>query len=181
MGALGDILGKVLEILTDFIPRPIFVPKRERAAVWLMWWGPWSLYGPFIHWPIFMDYELYDIREDATVFDAPVLWSKDGKEVAIGAVLTWRVVDPKIVATEINDFSDWVGEKVESILPKLVAQYTLEDLQRKVAGGEGREWGLNRHLFEAAKAFLEPRGFEVIDVRINFTAKTRVFRLLQSD
>lgn len=180
MTGLGQILGQVLEILTDLIPRPVYVPRCQRGAVWFLWWGPWSVYGPLIVWPICMELETIDVREDATVFEPTVLWTKDGREVAVGAVLTWAVGDAKVALDTVNDITSFVGEKLESVLPTLVGQYDLEELQRKAAGGEGREWALNRHLLSATVALLEPYGIRVIDARVNFTSRARVFRLLQS-
>ncbi len=173
-----SLLAKGLEIITSFLPRPMLVPKTQRAVVWILGFAPRSLYGLLIIWPLVETVETADLREEATPFEPTVLWTKDGQEVSIGAVLTWAIADPRAAHGRVGDLTEWIGEKVESILPRIVGTYTLVELQRKAAGGEGREWALDRHLLVEAEKMLSPYGVKAISARVNFTARTKVYRVI---
>lgn len=176
---LFDLIAQGIHYLTAWLPRPLLIVRTQRAVVWFLWFKPRVLYGLIGIIPLLEEHEVYDLRWDAEQFAPQTLWTKDAKDVALGLVVVWRVKDPLKAAESVNDLADMVEEVSESVLPELVAGFTLEELQRKVAGGEGREWSFNQHLTTRAGKLLERYGLEVDYARVNFTAsRPRTFNLL---
>lgn len=177
--SLFDLIAKLLEYLVVWVPRPLLVAKYEAVIRWMTGHNPTRIYGLTWWMPLIHQIERIDLRIDATEFEPKVLWTRDGKEVAIGMVIAWRVCDPVRCAETVNGLGTLVSRLGESVLPELVGQFTLEQLKRKAAGGEGREWAFDQHLRTALDRLFEPYGIEVASARVNFTSdRVRTFKLI---
>ena len=164
-----------------WLPRPELVPRFEAMVRWTLA-GPPKLIGGLV-WiiPLIHRYERMDLRGNAYEFEPKILWTRDGREVAVGMVVVWRVVDPLLLCTMVDDLGLIVSKLGESVLPELVGEFDLEALKRKAAGGEGREWGFDQHLRRALSAVFESYGITVDRARLNFTSdRVRTLKLIGS-
>ena len=59
--------------------------------------------GLYAEVPLYERWEDYSILWDASEFRPCVLVTKDGREVAVGFVLIWRVAEPLTAATTIDE------------------------------------------------------------------------------
>ncbi len=178
--SLLDVLAQLLQYLTCWLPRPIIAPAGIKAVVrWRLSLDPRVLYGFVVVIPLIDKWEEIDLRFDPTEFEPVVVWTRNGRDVAVGMVIVWRVGDPLLCARRVNDLTRLVSKLGESLLPELVGEFDLEDFKRKAAGGEGRQWSLNAHLTTRARSLLIPYGIEVEQVRSNFTTeRVRTFKLI---
>ncbi len=177
---LFELLARFLEYLFVWFPRPILVSKYEALVRWKLGNPGQLIRGRLTWWmPLIHNIEQIDLRIDATEFEPKVLWTKDGKEVALGMVIAWKVGDPLVCAENVNGLNDLVTKLGESVLPELVGRFSLDDLKRKAAGGEGKEWAFDQHLVTALTSLFKPYGIEVVQARINFTSdKVRTFKVI---
>ena len=122
-----------------------------------------------------------DTRAQASEFEPKVLWTRDGCEVAIGMVIVWRVDDPLRCAENVDGLNLLVSKLGEAVLPELVGSFTLDEMKRKAAGGEGREWGINAHLEKRLMAKFEKYGIVIDEACVNFSSdRVRTFKLIGS-
>lgn len=182
LDAIFAILAELLKAALSWLPRPLYAPRFEAVVRWTFGRNPRTFSGCVLwHVPLFQDFERIDLRVDATEFEAKVLWTADGREVAVGMVIVWRVADALRCAERVNGLGYLVAKVGESVLPELIGSFTLEDLKRKVAGGEGREWGINAHLERKLSAAFAEYGIAVDRARVNFTSdRVRSFKLIGS-
>jgi regulator of protease activity HflC (stomatin/prohibitin superfamily) len=177
--SLFDLLSKLLEGLFAWLPRPMLVPRFRAMARWTLGREPVLKGGLVWIVPLVHEFEQVDLRVNACEFEPKVLWTRDGREVAAGMVVMWRVADPLLLCRSVDGLGALVSKVGESVLPELVGRFDLADLKRKAAGGEGREWGFDQHLCtELDKVFL-PYGITVETARLNFTSdRVRTLKLI---
>lgn len=183
LDAIFAIVGEILKAAVSWLPRPLYVPRFEAVVRWTLGRNPRVFSGCVLwHVPLLQEYERIDLRADATEFPPVVLWTKNGEEVALGMVIVWRVGDPLRCAEQVNGLGYLVAKVGESVLPELVGSFTLEELRRKAAGGEGREWGVNAHLERKLAAAFAEYGITVDRARVNFTSsRVRAFKLIGTE
>ncbi len=167
---LFDLLAQFLQYLVSWVPRPILVPEFMACVRWTLGRQPelvtaWGIEIPLIH-----HIERCDLRWDATEYEPKILWTKDGHEVALGMVIMWKITDPLLCASSVNDLHAFAQEIGESILPEIVGRYTLAEFKSKAAGGEEGQWALNTHLTRNAKKLFSQYGVEIDYARVNFTS-----------
>lgn len=178
---LLDLIAKFLEYLVVWVPRPVLVPKFEALVRWTLARDPRVLRGFVWYVPLIHTVERIDQRAQATEFEPKVLWTRDGREVAIGMAVVWRVDEPVVCAERVDGLGLLVSKLGESVLPEVVAALTLEELKRKAAGGEGREWGINAHLERRLATVFEEYGIVIDKARVNFTSgEVRTIKLIGS-
>jgi hypothetical protein len=96
-------------------------------------------------------------------------------------LLLWRIADPLVACTTLDELESFVIRSGEAVLPELVGRFDLADLKRKAAGGEGREWAFDQHLKTRLNAEFVGYGIEVTRALLNFTSdKTRTIKLIGS-
>lgn len=177
--SLLELLAHFLEQLFCWLPRPLYCPKYEAIVMWTGKRDPTVKQGLMLYIPLFQDHERIDLREFPTEFEPKVLWTKDGKEVAVGMVVLWHVLDPLHCGERMAEVNNLVSKIGESILPELVGRFTLDEFKRKAAGGEGREWAFDQHLKTALNQLLEYYGIIADKARLNFTSdRVRTFKLI---
>ncbi len=178
-----ELLAKIIEGLFCWLPRPVYVSRAWAAVQWTLGRNPKVHRGKvFLQTPLVQEYEEVDMRADAVVFPPRVYWTKDGKEAAVGMVVVWRVEDPLIVATTINGLDDFVREQGATALPELVGDFTLEELKRRAAGGEGKERGFSHFLKKKLNDLFAPYGIAIDSAQLNYTSdKVRTIQLVSPD
>lgn len=181
MTGVFELLAKFLEYTTAWLPRPILVPRFEALVVWTLRGAPRLRQGLVWIVPLVHHTERVDTRSNAVEFEPKILWTKDGREAAVGMVVLWRVADVLKCCEAVDGLADLVSRVGESVLPELVGRFTLEDLKRKAAGGEGKEWGFDTHLRTALAAVFDDYGIAVDRARLNFTSdRVRTLKLIGS-
>lgn len=176
---LLDLLAKFLEALFIWLPRPMYTPRYEASVVWTGTRAPVVKRGVWLFHPLFQNTERVDTRAQATEFEPKVLWTKDGKEAAVGMVAVWRIADPLVCCERVDALGELVSKLGESVLPELVGRFELAELKRRAAGGEGREWGFDRHLREELSKALAEYGMAIDAARLNFTSdRVRTFKII---
>jgi regulator of protease activity HflC (stomatin/prohibitin superfamily) len=177
--SLFDLLSRLLEGLFAWLPRPVLVPQFRAMARWTLARPPMLKSGLVWVVPLVHEYELVDLRVNACEFEPKVLWTKDGREVAVGMLVMWRVSDPLLLCRGVDGMRGLVSRVGESVLPELVGRFDLEALKRKAAGGAAGEWGFDEHLrIELDKVFA-PYGITVETARLNFTSdRVRTYKLI---
>jgi regulator of protease activity HflC (stomatin/prohibitin superfamily) len=176
-----DLIAKLLEAAFAWLPRPVLVPRIESMVRWTLSRPPTLQAGLVWIIPLIHHYEIVDLRSYCYEFEPKVLWTRDGKEVAVGMAVLWRVDDPVKFGSSLDDPVQIVNRLGESVLPELVGGFTLDELKRKAAGGSGREWAFDTHLRKALGTAFEPYGIVVEMARLNFTSdKVRTLKLIGS-
>lgn len=177
---LFELFARLLEFLVVWVPRPVYVPKTDAVGRWTFGRDVTVFTGKLIWYvPLFQQMERVDLRADAMEFEPKVLWTKDGKEAAIGMTVVYRVADPTKCFTTVNGLSMLMARVGESVLPELVGSFTLDELKRKASGGEGREWGFDVHLRRALNTTFADYGISVDRARLNFTSdRVRTFKII---
>lgn len=179
---LLEMLAKVIELLVAWIPRPVLVPQYEILIRWTLAKDPKALRGLVWVTPLIHSVERIDLRANGEDFEPKILWTKDGKEAAVGMAVVWRVTDPLLCCQTVDSLPTIVSRIGESVLPELVGAFSLEELRRKAAGGEGREWGFDAHLRRALSATFAPYGITVDMARLNFTGdRVRTLKIIGQD
>jgi hypothetical protein len=175
-----ELIAKFFEHLTAWLPRPFLVNVTERGVRFRRGQEA-KLVKPGLRAkvPLSSTVEVFSLLKDATRFEPTTLMTKGDKEVSIGWTCIWAVEDPILAATTTDDLTAMVEEVGESILPPVVMNYTVEELRDAVANVNGREWSVNRRLTTEAQKVLTDYGVRVHQARVNFIARTRVFKLLQ--
>jgi regulator of protease activity HflC (stomatin/prohibitin superfamily) len=181
--SLVDLLSRLLEGAFAWLPRPQVVPEYAALVRWTLDRPPVLKSGLVWIVPLLHTFERADLRAVPAEFEPKILWTKDGREAAIGMAVVWRVSDPlvycKAIAYGVSELVSRVGE---SVLPELVGRFDLDDLKRKAAGGEGREWRFDAHLQTALGKVFEPYGISIDLARINFTSdRVRTLKLIGGD
>jgi regulator of protease activity HflC (stomatin/prohibitin superfamily) len=181
--SLFDLLARLLEGAFAWLPRPRVVPQFEALVRWTLDHPPVLVRGLVWVVPLVHRTETADLRQWGTDFEPKILWTRDGREVAIGMAVVWHVADPLTFCTTISGGVDGIVARVgETVLPELVGQFDLLDLKRKAAGGEAREWGLDTHLRRDLQGVLGPYGIVVDRARVNFTSdRVRTLKLIGGD
>lgn len=181
MTGVFELFAKFLEYATAWLPRPVMVPRFQVLVRWTLRGAPRECQGLTWIVPLVHHYEQVDMRTNAVEFEPKILWTKDGREAAVGMVVLWRIASALKCCETIDGLGEIVGRVGESVLPELVGEFTLEELKRKAAGGEGREWGFDQHLRRALGQVFEPYGITVDRARLNFTSdRVRTFKLIGS-
>src|SRR4051812_4540810 len=101
-GAL-DWIGQFFETLALFIPRRVIVRATHRGIKWK--WGSTVLeLAPGIHWywPFVSEVENHPIARQTISLPTQTLFTKDHKQVAIGAIVTYRISDIVLAVGEKN-------------------------------------------------------------------------------
>ena len=179
--SLLELLARFIEYLFVWFPRPIYTPRFEASVVWTGRREPVLKQGLWAFVPLFQQTERVDLRDQATEFEPKVLWTKDGREAAVGMVVVWHVADALVCCKTVDSLGSLMSKLGESVLPELVGKFALEELKRKAAGGEGRGWGFDAHLRLALTQAFEPYGIAVRVARLNFTSdRVRTFKLIGS-
>lgn len=179
MTSLLDLLSRLLEALFAWLPRPELVPRTDALVRWTLDRPPVLKRGLVWIVPLIHHTERVDLRVNACEFEPKILWTKDGREVAVGMVVLWRVTDALRLCAEVDDLHLLVSKVGESVLPQLVGEMDLEDMKRKAAGGEGREWAFDAQLRTRLKNIFEPFGIAVDTARLNFTSdRVRTLKLI---
>lgn len=174
-----DLIARLFEYLVVWVPRPLLVPPIQSCVRWTLGNEPVRLYGLSWWMPLIHQIEHIDLRVDATEFEPKVLWTRDGKEAAIGMVIVWRVADPVLCARTVNGLGELVSRLGESVLPELVGRFSLEELKSKAAGGAGREWAFDTHLRKSLGECFAPYGIAIESARVNFTSeRVRCFKII---
>jgi len=178
---LLELLARFVEYLFVWFPRPVYTPQYEASVVWTGRRDPVVKTGLWAFVPLFQATERVDLRDQATEFEPKVLWTRDGREAAVGMVVVWNVADPLVCCRRVDALGTMVSKLGESVLPELVGKFDLAELKRKAAGGEGREWGFDAHLRLALTQALDTYGLAVSVARLNFTSdRVRTFKLIGS-
>jgi len=177
---LAALLSSFLQGLTAWLPRVVLVNVTQRAVRFRRGQEP-VLLEPGFHWylPLTTTVELTSILLDASEFKPTVLPTSDGKTVAIGFVIVWKI-DPKNVikaATTCDSPEGMIGEQGESLLPEIVAGHSNDELLARIRGDRGMKT-INSKLTADASSLLGEYGLTVVSARVNFLAPTKVFRLL---
>lgn len=179
--SIFDLLAAIVQGLFTWIPRPFLVPPTAAYIRWTLG-GPgylvkrWGLNVPLIH-----SHESVDLRSDGLECEPKVLWTKDGKKVAVGMALVWRVADPLLVANQINGLDLFVSKLAESVLPEFVGTYDFDEFKKRCAGrGEKPgEWGANALLESRLRARFKKYGIEIDEAFVNYTDEDpRTFKII---
>ncbi len=176
MESLLGLIGKFLEYVTSWLPRPVLIAITQRGVRFRLGY-PAKIMKPGLHLqvPLFSSVKIYEIVLCATEFEPCVLMTKDLKPILVGFVLFYWIEDPILAATTVDDIVQTIGEIGESFLPKTVMEHTLEELRDAMVGRSP----LLTMLTNEAKKVLKEYGVGVKYVRINNLSPCRAFKLSQ--
>jgi regulator of protease activity HflC (stomatin/prohibitin superfamily) len=176
---LFDLLAKLFEALFAWLPRPVLVPRTDVLVRWTMGRPPVALSGLCWTVPLFHYTEQFDQRMNAYNFEPQILWTKDGKEAAVGMVVLWHIADPLKLGETVFDAQAFVSKTAESVLPPLVGRFDLAELKQRAAGPTDSKWAFETLLERDLNAVFKPYGIAVESARLNFTSdRVRTFRMV---
>lgn len=177
-------IGHIAERLGAFIPRGTILRPTDGAIKFvsfrLRWWLPAPeivVLKPGFHiwWPLASSFEIHPVVRQANDLRAQTIVTKDGKTVAVGGLIAYRVVDVQKLLAETFDPDDTIRDICLSAIHDSCIQYNLEDLL-----AASRTTKLDTAMRNEAKRQLEPYGVEVIKMALTDLAPCRVIRLVQS-
>lgn len=170
MSSLFDLLSRILEGLFAWLPRPVLIPRIDALVRWTLGRSPVVRQGLVWIVPLIHHSERVDLRVNAYTFEPQVLWTKDGKEAAVGMVVLWRVSDALKLCETVDDLQHLVSKMAESVLPETVGRFALDELKARATGTADGKWGFDTLLQSALSKVFEPYGIAIENARLNFTS-----------
>lgn len=173
MGAL-DWIGQFFETLALFVPRRVIVRATHRAVKWRYGKHVFEL-TPGIHWywPFVSEIENHPVARQTVSLPTQTLFTKDQKQIVVGAMLTYRISDIVLAIGERNfDFFETMRDTSQSAIVDVISTMTLEELQI------GIETIVIERLTRRVRRHLRKYGISVLKCSLTDFATCRVYKLL---
>jgi regulator of protease activity HflC (stomatin/prohibitin superfamily) len=136
-------LGQIIDALLQFIPRLVIVRNTHQAV-------KWKMFGHVVpiprgrrtwYWPLVTDIETIVVARQAANIESVSLLTKDGEQVAVGAVLVYWINDVVMAIGERNyDVEEALCEIAQTAIVIEIMKHTLDELIDGIAKGEDGEF-----------------------------------------
>jgi regulator of protease activity HflC (stomatin/prohibitin superfamily) len=183
-------IGEIVQWFGQWVPRWVvlnstqgavkFVTLRVRDVVRFRWdtsvkehvIGP----GLVFYWPAVTELKDWIVARQSVNLTTQTLTTKDGKVIAVGAVMVFRVLDVLPLIAHTFDPDATIRAVSAGVVQRVVSQASWEELQR--VKDEGL---LDHHLKRGLNKALRRRfGVQVLDATLTDFAPCRVLKVIQS-
>lgn len=189
MSTAFEWVGQFADWIAQFVPHWRIVDTRHGALKWrtvllrdlvkFRWdstakvvaLGP----GFHIYWPLFTVFEHHPVKRQTVPLASQIITTSDEVTVVVTGMIAFDIVDLIKIQGETWDPDDTVRDIAASSLHDVCCHKTWEELRK----GQGRT--LDTALRNAAKKDLADYGVQVLKFTLTTMARTRVYRLVQSN
>ena len=129
---------ELLELCTGFIPRPIIIRPDEAGfrqtpkiwgGTWLKEMKPGSWYWLL---PWFMKHEIIKTKPQVADIRIQSVWTKDGKDIAVGGAIRYYVNNCMKAQLEVLDYDATIQTIALMKIFTFVRKHTLEELKEGI-------------------------------------------------
>ena len=120
--------------------------------------------------------KVINITDRAEEFVPTELVTKDGKSICIGYSMVYRVSNPVLADSKVDDYEQTMGELAETVLTPFVLAHTYREILHALAD-QTTEHSLNRMITMAITVILKPYGIKVRWARVRTAAPVIVLKL----
>lgn len=169
-------VGQLIDWVGKLIPRWIILNTTEGAVKFVRGTDP-VLLGPGIHWwwPAVTEMKPWVVARQSVNLAAQTITTKDGKVIAVGGLLIFRIQDALTLMTDTWDPDQTIRDLAAGALHEACSQATWEELQTAKNSGL-----LNKQLRAAMRRRLKPFGVKVLQATLTDFAPARVLKLITS-
>ncbi len=170
-------VGQIAEWFGRLIPRWMILNATE-AGVFYVRGRKVVPIGPGIHWwwPATTEEMHWTIARQAVDLPTQTIMTRDGRVVAVGAVMVFRIVDIVKILAETFDPDKVIRAVAMGVVQDVVGRTDWDELQQLKNEGT-----LNTHLRRALRKKLGRRfGILVLDSSLTDFAPCRVLKVIQS-
>lgn len=183
-------LGQIVEWFGRWIPRVLILGSPEggvkygtlrlRDLIRFRWdpsVKPVVLHpGLHVYWPIVTEFTPWVVARQSLNLTTQTITTKDGKVIAIGAVLTFRVRNVLKLVAYTHDPDVTIRAVAAGVVQRVCSQAEWGELQTAKDDGV-----LDRYLMRALTKALRRRfGVQVLDATLTDFAPARVIKVIQS-
>lgn len=172
-------LVSLLDYITGFIPRPIIIRPDEGGfrITPKPWGGTWLKEMEPGNWyltiPWFTENEVVKTKTQVADIRIQSVWTKDGKDIAIGGAIRYYVKDCVKAQLEVLDYDETIQTIALMTIFTFVRKHTLEEL--KVGIDE-----LCKDLTDLIREDSKGWGLKIQEVKLTDIGTTQNFRHLVS-
>jgi regulator of protease activity HflC (stomatin/prohibitin superfamily) len=169
-------IGHIAEWVGKFIPRWIILNTTEGAIKFVGGTDPVFL-GPGIHWwwPAVTEMKPLVLARQSINLAAQTITTIDGKVIAVGGLLIYRITDPVRLVTDTWDPDQTIRDLAATALHDACSRLSWEDLQASKNTG-----ALYKRVRQEMRRRLKPFGVKVLQATFTDFAPTRVIKLITS-
>lgn len=177
MDAAFAWIGRLAEWFGQFVPRWVIVRTTQGAVKFVRGSKPVAL-GPGIHWfwPAMTEMVVWPTARQSMNFVTQTITTKDGRAVALSAMIVYEIKDLIKIVAETWDPEDTIKDITLGSIHDVCCGFTLEDLLDRQRSG-----ALMRDLRRESQKDLERYGVRVLRTTLTDLAPARVIRLLQGE
>lgn len=164
-------LGQVAEFIGSLFPRLVIVKTSERALKYVHG-RELVLLAPGLHlfWPLVTEIEWCAVVRQVVVHKPHVLETRDGVQVTVGGVTSYRVSNPIRYLAENEAPAESVDDLAAAAIRQVVVAHTYAELQAALPE-------IDDQITAAARELLRPFGVRVEATRLTDFARTRALHL----
>lgn len=169
----------LLDYITGFVPRPIIIRRDEAGfrQIPKLWGGTWikEMKSEDWYWiiPWFTEHEVIKTKTQVADIRIQSVWTKDGKDIAIGGAIRYYVRDCMKAQLEVHDYDETIQTIALVKIFTFVRKHNLEELKADI---EELCSSLTDLIREDSKGF----GLKIQEVNLTDIGTTQNFRHLVS-
>lgn len=190
MGAAFEWIGQIAAWFGQWVPRWIVLNSTEGAVRFntlrlrdlaRFRWDPsvkMEVLGPGFHfwWPAVTELKMWIVARQSINLTTQTLTTKDGKVIAVGAVMVFKFDDVLKVIAHTYDPDATIRAVAAGVVQRVCSQASWEELQRVKDEGI-----LDQHLKRSLTKALRRRfGVRVLDATLTDFSPCRVIKIIQS-
>ncbi len=169
-----SFINDIVQALLKFIPRPVIIRLTHGGVKWR--WGRWAKeMKPGWHWvwPLTTDWETIVVARQTHHLPTQSLVTKDGQQVAVGALIVFSVRNVMQAIGERNwDVDMTVNDISMAVIVDEITKWDYEHLRSKIAGEVAQE------LTQSVRKQLRQFGIYIHRVRLTEIAQVQTFKVL---
>jgi len=170
-------IGQLVEFFGRFFPRLLLLNTTEGAVKFVRGSRP-VLLEPGLHfyWPLVTEVKAWVVARQSVNLSAQTITTKDGKVLAVGGLLIFRIVDAMPLIAHTWNADATVRDISAGVIHDVCSQSEWGELQ--MAKNDGT---LNRALKRELRRRLSRFGVKVLDATLTDFAPCRVYKLITSN
>lgn len=166
-------IGQVMEWFGRWIPKILIVRATHAGVKFIRGWKVKELKpGMHIYWPITTEIAILPTARQTHSLFSQVMITKDGKQVVVGGVVIYTIVNVISAVSENWDVSDTINDITQTAIVSVLTAWNLEDVISKITGD------LEKELTTATRERLKQYGVKVHKCAITDFSTCRVIKLM---
>jgi len=145
--------------------------RDDKYSTWITELLPGNWYW---YVPLFMENAVVPTKTDIKDVRIQSVWTKDGKDVAIGVSIRYYVSNPMNAILDVRDYDESLQNIVLGVVSEYVENHTVEELRNS-------RGMLVEKLLKAVRGEASGWGLKIQSVKITDIGRTQNFRILMDD